>query len=170
MGGHISVASVVGVGSTFTFTLPFETATQTEKQATESRTGSDIPISLRILMAEDNPINVKVARTMLKKLGQQCDVVENGRDAVDAVHAKDYDVVLMDMQMPIMGGLEATSLIRAASSTLHQPRIIALTANAMISNWEDCMKAGMDSYITKPLRLEVLREALLSEPVPELLT
>jgi len=170
MGGHISAASVVGEGSTFTFTLPFETPAQTDtatKQGSaESRAGSDrsdLPVPLRILMAEDNPINVKVARTMLKKLGQQCDVVENGRDAVDAVHAKDYDVVLMDMQMPIMGGLEATGLIRAASSTLHQPRIIALTANAMISNWEDCMKAGMDSYITKPLRLEVLREALQSE-------
>jgi signal transduction histidine kinase/CheY-like chemotaxis protein len=163
MGGRISVTSVAGEGSTFTFTIPFDAVTTVvpDQQAAKRSHEQSFP-RLTILMAEDNPINVKVARTMLKKLGQECDVVENGRDAVDAVLHKDYDVVLMDMHMPIMGGLEATELIRAAGHNAHQPRIIALTADAMITNWEKCMGAGMNAYVTKPLRLETLRDTLSS--------
>lgn len=163
MGGQISASSVVAQGSTFTFLLPFETAAEVVPEQPSAHGDDHVSSTkLRILMAEDNPINVRVARTMLRKLGQECEVVENGQEAVDAVNAKEFDVVLMDMHMPIMGGLEATALIRAAGDKIHQPRVIALTADAMLSNWALCKEAGMNGYVTKPLRLETLRNALFS--------
>jgi CheY-like chemotaxis protein/anti-sigma regulatory factor (Ser/Thr protein kinase) len=115
---------------------------------------------LDILLAEDNTINQKLATRLLGKMGYQADVTENGRETIEALTRKTYDVVLMDVQMPEMDGLEATQLIRQ-SKTFKQPRIIGLTANAMQGDRALCLAAGMDDYITKPIRINELVDALL---------
>ncbi len=126
---------------------------------------ADDPISgdgaagLRILLAEDNPINQMVALRLLESLGYRADVVENGLEAVEAVQRRTYDVVLMDIMMPVMDGLEATRRIRQAPLAT-SPRIIAVTANALASDRQRCLEAGMDEHIPKPLRMDVLARAL----------
>jgi signal transduction histidine kinase/CheY-like chemotaxis protein len=115
---------------------------------------------IHILLAEDNPINQKVASHMLQRLGYQADVVSNGKEAVDAVRAKDYNVVLMDVHMPEMDGLEATTMIRSERRRSRRPYIIALTAAAMPEDEEKCMAAGMDDFITKPVRIPDLINVL----------
>jgi signal transduction histidine kinase/CheY-like chemotaxis protein/HPt (histidine-containing phosphotransfer) domain-containing protein len=122
---------------------------------------ASVPSAMHILLAEDNPINQKVTLRLLKSLGLGADVVENGLEAVNAVERSGYDVVLMDVMMPVMDGLEATRQIRQRLNALPSPpRIIAVTANAMAGDRERCLEAGMDDYIPKPLRLEALRTAL----------
>ena len=115
---------------------------------------------LRVLLAEDNAVNQRVATLLLDKLGHRTDVVGNGLEAVTALRERSYDVVLMDVQMPVMDGLEATRLIRAELPSERQPRIIAMTANAMIEDREFAHEAGMDDYLAKPVRPEELRAAL----------
>jgi CheY-like chemotaxis protein/anti-sigma regulatory factor (Ser/Thr protein kinase) len=114
---------------------------------------------LRLLLAEDNPINQRVEELIFAKLGQKLDVVGNGHEAVQAVEAGDYDAVLMDIQMPQMDGLEATRRIRTLPK-LHQPYIVALTAGVQPADQEACVKAGMDDYLAKPVRLPEARELL----------
>ncbi|MBE7176556.1 MAG: response regulator [Mucilaginibacter polytrichastri] len=109
---------------------------------------------LRILVAEDNKINQRVMIQVLSRLGYAPHIAENGLEAVKMAHSSVYDVILMDVQMPEMDGMEATRIIRNASS--QQPLIIALTANAMQGDREECLKAGMDDYISKPLKIEEL--------------
>ncbi|MDX1907372.1 MAG: PAS domain S-box protein [Bacteroidia bacterium] len=116
--------------------------------------------NLSVLVAEDNAINQKVALRMLEKLGIQADVAANGLEALKAIHIKSYDVIFMDMQMPEMDGLEATQAIRAAENATHRHVIIAMTANAMSGDRERCLAAGMDDYISKPVNLERVQEAL----------
>jgi CheY-like chemotaxis protein len=117
---------------------------------------------LRILLAEDNMLNQKVALRMLKRLGYDADVANNGVQAVNAVEVQPYDVVLMDVQMPEMDGLEATRQIRAIDNTLnHQPHIIAMTAAAMELDREKCLEAGMNDFVSKPATLEDLQRAIL---------
>jgi two-component system, sensor histidine kinase and response regulator len=117
--------------------------------------------SLNILLAEDNPINQTLALRMLEKLGHHTHVVGNGQAAVDAYGERAYDVILMDVQMPVMGGFEATAAIRAlgAESGTHIP-IIAMTAHAMAGDRERCLNAGMDDYLSKPIQSAVLDAAL----------
>lgn len=111
-----------------------------------------------LLVAEDKLINQLVIVNILDRLGYKPDLVRNGKEAIEAVNEKDYDIVLMDVQMPVMGGLEATRLIRKKQSK--QPVIIALTANVLSGDEQDCLDAGMDDYIGKPIRLEDLMDKL----------
>lgn len=112
--------------------------------------------ALRILLVEDNPTDRQVAQLLLRRLGQQADTVDNGRDAVAAVHVGDYDLVLMDVQMPVMDGLDATRLIRSQVPADRQPYIVALTASAMIEDRTRCRQAGMDDYLPEPVRRDQL--------------
>jgi CheY-like chemotaxis protein/anti-sigma regulatory factor (Ser/Thr protein kinase) len=116
------------------------------------------PARAHVLLAEDNPVNQKVASLLLKKLGFGVDVVSNGKEAVDAFHLVPYDLILMDCQMPEMNGFEATQAIRTGS--LRVPPIIALTANAFAGEKEKCLAAGMDDYLAKPIKPESLDEKL----------
>ena len=117
---------------------------------------------LRILLAEDNRVNQRVALRMLEKLGYRADLAETGRAVLSALESTSYDVVLMDVQMPVMDGMEATRRIRNHLPDDRQPWIIALTANAVKGDREACMDAGMNDYISKPIQVEALTRALLS--------
>ena len=116
--------------------------------------------SLRILLAEDNSVNQKVALRILERLGHRADVASNGLQALEALERQTYDVVLMDVQMPEMDGLDASRRICERWPDESRPRIIAMTANAMIEDREACFAAGMDDYVAKPVRPEELAEAL----------
>jgi GAF domain-containing protein/DNA-binding response OmpR family regulator len=116
-------------------------------------------LPLKILLAEDNAVNQKLALRLLQQMGYRADVAGNGLEAVEAIERQKYDVILMDVQMPEMDGLDATREIRKLQ-TAAQPRIIAMTANAMQGDREMCLAAGMDDYISKPIRIDELISAL----------
>ena len=115
-----------------------------------------------MLLVEDNAINQRVARRFLERLGCEVQVVSDGQQAVDAYQRTDYSFILMDMQMPVMDGLEATQRIRELEATSGHARtpIVALTANAMMGTLERCLEAGMDDFLTKPLDISRLQDAL----------
>jgi CheY-like chemotaxis protein len=117
---------------------------------------------LRILLAEDNLVNQKLAMRLLEQMGYRADLASNGLEAVESVARQTYDVVLMDVQMPEMDGLEASRRISKDRALGTRPMIIAMTANAMQGDREMCIAAGMDDYLTKPIRVNVLVEALLN--------
>nr|WP_290224677.1 response regulator [Trichocoleus desertorum] len=125
-----------------------------------------VDASLRILVAEDNQINQKVILSGLKRLGCQADVVNNGREAIQALQQRSYDVILMDVQMPEMDGLSATRYICQNWSPATRPRIIAMTANAMQGDREACLAAGMNDYMIKPIRLATLAQLLAQDWQP----
>lgn len=117
-----------------------------------------------MLLAEDNPVNQKVAQLLLTNLGHRVDTVSNGAEAIDAVRRAAYDVILLDIQMPEVDGLQATRVIRAELATTHQPPIVAMTANAEPEDRAACRAAGMNDYLTEPVRLAALPAPSL--PVP----
>ena len=119
---------------------------------------------LRILLAEDNVVNQKLAMRLLQQMGYRADVASNGIEAIEAIERQRYDAILMDVQMPEMDGLEASRRIVKRWPDGSRPRIIAMTANAMQGDREECLAAGMDDYVTKPIRVEVLVEALMQTP------
>jgi CheY-like chemotaxis protein len=162
MGGKIGVQSLEGLGSTFWFTAVFELTDQGVPQPAAPR-----PVDRRdessagdvsILVVEDNPINREVLLAQLSILGYRGSAVENGAEAVEAVAATGYDLVLMDCQMPVMDGFEATLHIRE----LHHSDIpiVAITADAMPADRDRCLQAGMDDYIAKPVELQRLSDTL----------
>ncbi|RQW80869.1 MAG: response regulator [Methanothrix sp.] len=128
-----------------------------EKEAKPSSAAANAQNRLGILLAEDNPINQKVALSMLKRLGYKADVAANGLEVLQALERQPYDVILMDIQMPEMDGLEATRIIRDKGLGV---RIIAMTAHALEGDRELCLNAGMDEYLSKPVRIEELQSAL----------
>ena len=117
---------------------------------------------LRILLAEDNVVNQKLAMRLLQQMGYRADLASNGIEAVECVARQPYDVVLMDVQMPELDGLEAARRIVARWKAHARPRIVAMTANAMQGDREECLAAGMDDYLTKPIRVDQLVDALLN--------
>ncbi len=165
MGGLMWVESEEGVGSIFHFTfvspdaeVPAPPPLPLDGAWFDPAMAERMP--LRILLAEDNPVNQRVAGRMLERLGYTIDIVGNGADALDAVGDGAYDVVLMDVQMPRMDGLEATRRIVEAIPVERRPWIVAMTANVMKGDREACLAAGMDDYIGKPVRIEQLVAAL----------
>jgi len=162
MQGEIGAQSRAGAGSTFWFTARFEKQ-PTARVRAESVPSATAPVKpLRILIAEDNLMNEKVALWQLEKLGYRADSVPNGRLALQALEQKQYDVILMDCRMPEMDGYEVTRRLRAEGRDVY---VIAMTANAMRGDREGCLEAGMNDYVSKPVRIEELVAAL--ERVPE---
>jgi len=117
-------------------------------------------LPLRILLAEDNTVNQKVALRLLERMGYRADVVANGLEVLEALQRQRYDMILMDVQMPEMDGLEASRAIHEGWPAEEHPRIVAMTANAMQGDREECLAAGMDDYLTKPIQIKALQEAL----------
>ena len=166
MHGRIWVESVVGEGSTFQFTMRLPVA---DRAAAEAMSAAVVSASeaatvppLRILLAEDNQINQTLVIRLLEKMGHQCTVVDNGADAVSALAEGRFDAVLMDIEMPVMGGYAATRQIRAqeAAGTSAAAYIIAMTAHAMEGDRQKCLEAGMDAYVAKPIKTSVLAAEL----------
>ncbi len=129
-------------------------------QTTDSSSQASPPHPLRILLVEDNLFNQKVALRYLEKIGYYADVAANGHEALNAMEHQQYDVVLMDIQMPGMDGIETTQHIRQWGAEKHQPHIIAMTAHAMRGDRERCLEAGMDNYVSKPIQLDELAKVL----------
>jgi CheY-like chemotaxis protein len=119
---------------------------------------------LRILLAEDNVVNQKLALRLLSQMGYRADLAANGIEAIESVGRQEYDVILMDVQMPELDGLEATRRIVGKWEPAQRPRIVAMTANAMQGDREECLAAGMDDYLTKPIRVDELVDALERTP------
>jgi CheY-like chemotaxis protein len=160
MGGRLWVESTVGVGSTFHIDVTLALA---QGQAADAASPALRPAAcpLRVLLAEDNVVNQRVAMGLLMARGHDVTVVHNGQEALDAVARSHFDVVLMDVQMPVMGGFEACQAIRAAEHTTGtRLRIVALTAHAMAGDRERCLAAGMDAVVTKPVHRELLYDAV----------
>jgi len=161
MGGSIGVESRLGQGATFHFSIPLPLVTPSEK---EDKEGAHPPSGegnarLKVLVVDDNEVNQKVASLFIRRLGYPVDCVDSGAACLERLQAIPYDIVLMDVQMPGMDGLETTRRIRS-SPAKNQPWIVALSAHTLADHIERCREAGMDDFITKPLQLDALSAAM----------
>jgi ligand-binding sensor domain-containing protein/signal transduction histidine kinase/CheY-like chemotaxis protein/HPt (histidine-containing phosphotransfer) domain-containing protein len=175
LGGAMWVESEPGRGSVFHFTIRCRQATGALATALESRSPEalDAPdpqlggrLPLRILVAEDNSVNQRVALLLLERLGYSADVAGNGYEVLAALHRQPYDVVLMDVQMPDMDGLEATRRIQSEWPEAQRPRVVAMTASALVADRNACLSAGMDGFLSKPVLIRELQAALRSVAMP----
>ena len=172
MGGEISVESVEGQGAAFTVSLPLahaEGPVPTEPEAEQPSGATVDGHGLRVLAAEDNAINQLVLKTLLAEVGIEPVMVANGREALDALGAAPWDIVLMDIQMPVMDGLTAVKQWREAERREGRPRtpVIALTANAMSHHTAEYLAAGMDAMVPKPINLATLLQTIDQALGPE---
>ena len=164
MGGSVGVTSRKGEGSEFWLTVRLERSLRPGSQSEEAQLQSQTTAfpNARILIAEDNSTNREVALGMLRRLGLRADAVVNGADAVNALESTPYDLVLMDLRMPVMDGIDATRQIRNTQSAVlnHDIPIVAMTANAMKSHRDSCLAVGMNDFVAKPVSVAVLRDTL----------
>jgi len=158
MGGLIVVDSTPGVGSTFSFVLPLTEALAPAAADPTITTPAPVPSGLKVLVADDNEVNRMLAQRLLQRLGLTPDVATDGAEALRCWVERRHDVILMDMSMPVLDGLEATRAIRSCPGS--QPRIIALTANAFDTDRHRCIEAGMDDFLAKPINFAQLIEKL----------
>lgn len=168
MSGEIGVDSIKNEGSTFWFTIPLKIADKTSKPVNlyddQQQETSDLglPKNLRILAADDHPINQLFIKKLLTKLGfSNIEIAKDGKEALDLIEDNEYDIVLMDCQMPEIDGYQATTILREKEKeTGHHLPVIALTANAMVGDRKKCLNAGMDDYLSKPIKPEELTSLL----------
>jgi CheY-like chemotaxis protein len=161
MGGGILVESKQGVGSIFTVSLSVPRVTELIcSLPPPAPLTTFVDVAMKVLLVEDNLVNQKVATRFLEKLGCKITVANNGQEALDAVQAEAFEIVFMDCQMPVMDGFDATRAIRRLDGPAGRSYIVAMTANAMVGDRERCLACGMNDYVTKPLRLPVLRQLM----------
>ncbi len=168
MGGTIGVVSTPGAGSTFWFEVAFDRASAREAQDDVVVSEPESVLSLprfegfKVLLVEDNPINQEVGQIILDHMGLAVDIAENGQEALGLLQERHYDLVLMDCQMPVMDGFEATRRVRESERSNGNPGvvIVAMTGNAMQGDRESCIRAGMDDYLAKPFTLTEVAQIL----------
>jgi CheY-like chemotaxis protein len=157
MGGSISVISEVGVGTTFRFSIQAGIAAPVAGTAPRIAGSA---ASRRILVVEDNPINCVVIQRMLEKLGHAVVIVRDGNSAIRSIQEAHWDVVLMDVNMPGLDGLQATRQIRNLGTSRASVPILALTASALVNDREECLRAGMNDHLSKPVSMDALRTVI----------
>jgi two-component system, sensor histidine kinase len=165
MGGFIGLESEVGKGTTMFFEIPFRLTNPDREQCETEENGNvdSTTCPLHVLVAEDNKINQKVMRSMLERLGHHVTIAENGQVALEELHRSNFDLVLMDVQMPVMDGIECTKQIRSATNTkTAMIPVIGLTASFQNADLEYYRELGMNACLGKPLRLEQLKRAVSS--------
>ena len=175
MEGSIGVESTPGMGAKFWVDLtlpkakvPSPAPTRQLDITTVAANGNEAKFCCRVLLAEDNPVNQQVAAAMLSSLGLQVDIANNGQEAVTKAYGQAYDIILMDCQMPVMDGYQATAEIREQETAgSRRSPIVALTANAMEGDRTQCLAAGMDDYLAKPYSMNQLRQVLSRWLEPE---
>ena len=169
MGGKLSIESKVGEGSVFAVEIPFEKASDEETRAfvspdDENNGDNDLFKGKKVLLVEDNALNAEIATELLSSLGLVTDWADNGKKGTERfIHSEngEYLAIFMDMQMPVMDGIEATKVIRSTDKADKNIPIFAMTANTFASDKQNCMDAGMDGYISKPIKVSELKNALL---------
>ena len=163
MGGNISFVSQPGIGSTFTISLPchYQTNELTERFNEQFKARQPQVKTLTVLVVEDNPVNQLVVKGLLKKYGYEVVSASNGAEALDKLDSNTVDLILMDCQMPIMDGFEATRRIRNSDMTFRNIPIIAVTANAMSEDRHLCIQAGMNDYLCKPIDAQILNRKVI---------